>query len=225
MQRRIVVQSNVSGRDLNGVIKDIKEEINTELKLPSGYFIEYAGQFESQQRASKVLTIFGFVAIIGIFMLLFQAFGSLREALLVMINLPLALIGGVYAVFLTGAELSIPGLIGFIALFGIATRNGIILVSHYNQLRKEGLSIYDTVIEGSLDRLSPVLMTASTAAVALIPLLIGEPTGKEIERPLAIVVIGGLFTSTFLNLILVPAMYNKVENWAEKRKERAMEKA
>jgi Cu/Ag efflux pump CusA len=224
VQRRIVVQSNVSGRDLNGVIKDIKEKINAELKLPSGYFIEYGGQFESQQRASKVLTLFGIIAIIGIFMLLFQAFGSLREALLVMINLPLALIGGVYAVFITGAELSIPGLIGFIALFGIATRNGIILVSHYNQLRKEGLSIYDTVIEGSLDRLSPVLMTASTAALALIPLLIGEPTGKEIERPLAIVVIGGLFTSTFLNLILVPAMYNKVENWAEKRKERAVEK-
>ena len=162
----------------------------------------------------------GVIAIIGIFMLLFQAFGNLRETLIVMINLPLALIGGVYAVFISGAELSIPGLIGFITLFGIATRNGIILVSHYNQLRKDGLSIRDTVIQGSLDRLSPVLMTASTAALALIPLLIGEPTGKEIERPLAIVVIGGLFTSTFLNLILVPTIYNKVENWAESKRKK-----
>ncbi len=221
VQRRIVVQSNVSGRDLNGVITDIQKQINAELKLPPGYFIEYGGQFESQQRASKILTIFGVIAIIGIFMLLFQAFGNLRETLIVMINLPLALIGGVYAVFISGAELSIPGLIGFITLFGIATRNGIILVSHYNQLRKDGLSIRDTVIQGSLDRLSPVLMTASTAALALIPLLIGEPTGKEIERPLAIVVIGGLFTSTFLNLILVPTIYSKVESWAENRRKRA----
>ena len=220
VQRRIVVQSNVSGRDLNSVITDIQKKIDAELKLPPGYFIEYGGQFESQQRASKILTIFGVIAIIGIFMLLFQAFGNLRETLIVMINLPLALIGGVYAVFISGAELSIPGLIGFITLFGIATRNGIILVSHYNQLRKDGLSIRDTVIQGSLDRLSPVLMTASTAALALIPLLIGEPTGKEIERPLAIVVIGGLFTSTFLNLILVPTIYNKVENWAESKRKR-----
>ncbi|MEW6143510.1 MAG: efflux RND transporter permease subunit [Thermodesulfobacteriota bacterium] len=225
VQRRIVVQSNVAGRDLNSVITEIQNKINSQVKLPQGYFIEYGGQFESQQQAARVLTIFGFVAVIAIFMLLFQAFGNTREALLVMINLPLALIGGIYAVFLTGAELSIPGLIGFITLFGIATRNGIILVSHYNQLRREGLSIRDTVIRGSLDRLSPVLMTASTAALALIPLLIGEPTGKEIERPLAIVVIGGLFTSTFLNLIVVPTIYNKVESWAERRKQAAEGKA
>ncbi len=221
VQRRIVVQCNVAGRDLNSVITEIQNKINSQVKLPRGYFIEYGGQFESQQRATKVLTIFGFVAVIAIFMLLFQAFGNTREALMVMINLPLALIGGIYAVFLTGAELSIPGLIGFITLFGIATRNGIILVSHYNQLRKEGLSIRDTVIHGSLDRLSPVLMTASTAALALVPLLIGEPTGKEIEKPLAIVVIGGLFTSTFLNLIVVPTIYSKIETWSEKRKQMA----
>lgn len=225
VQRRIVVQSNVAGRDLNSVITEIQNKINSQVKLPQGYFIEYGGQFESQQRAARVLTIFGFVAIIAIFMLLFQAFGNIREALLVMINLPLALIGGIYAVFLTGAELSIPGLIGFITLFGIATRNGIILVSHYNQLRGEGQSIRDTVIRGSLDRLSPVLMTASVAGLALIPLLIGEPTGKEIERPLAIVVIGGLFTSTFLNLIVVPTIYNKIETWVEKRKQTAEGKA
>jgi len=218
VQRRIVVQSNISGRDLNSVITEIQNKIKTQLKLPRGYFIEYGGQFVSQQRATKVITIFGVVAIIGIFMLLFQAFGNTREALLVMINLPLALIGGVYAIFLTGAELSIPALIGFIALFGIATRNGIILVSHYNQLRNEGQSIKDTVINGSLDRLNPVLMTAATTALALIPLLIGEPTGKEIEKPLAIVVLGGLFTSTFLNLVVVPTIYYKVEKYWEKRK-------
>ncbi|MGH7884077.1 MAG: efflux RND transporter permease subunit, partial [Thermodesulfobacteriota bacterium] len=217
VQRRIVVQSNVAGRDLNSVITEVQDKINKQVQLPQGYFIEYGGQFESQQRATKVLALFSVVAILGIFMLLFQAFGNIREALLVMVNLPLSLLGGVYAVFLTGAELSIPSLIGFITLFGIATRNGIILVSHYNQLRKEGRSLRDTVIEGSLDRLSPVLMTATTAALALVPLLLGDPTGKEIERPLAIVVLGGLGTSTFLNLVVVPTIYYRIETWWEKR--------
>ncbi|MEE9252684.1 MAG: efflux RND transporter permease subunit, partial [Thermodesulfobacteriota bacterium] len=217
VQRRIVVQCNVAGRDLNSVITEIQKKIDTQLVLPPGYFIEYGGQFESQQRATKVLTIFGFVAILGIFMMLFQAFGNGREALLVMISLPLGVIGCVYAVFLTGAELSIPSLVGFITLFGIATRNGIILVSHYSQLRKEGLSIHDTVVQGSLDRLNPVLMTALTTGLALVPLLIGEPTGKELEIPLAIAVIGGLFTSTLLNLIVIPTIYSKVELWREKK--------
>lgn len=214
-QRRIVVQFNVSGRDLNSVINEAKQKIESGVKLPSSdYFIEYGGQFESQQRATRILTIFGIVAVLGIFMMLYQAFGNAREATMVMVNLPLALIGGVYAVFLTGGELSVPSLIGFITLFGIAVRNGVILITHYNQLRKEkGLSLHDTVIQGSLDRLNPILMTASVAALALIPLLIGEPTGKEIERPLAIVLLGGLLTSTFLNLLIIPTLYNKVEAW------------
>ena len=220
VQRRIVVQCNIAGRDLNSVISEIQDKINTQIKLPQGYFIEYGGQFESQQRATKVLTIYGFVAILAIFMMLFQAFGNTREALLVMINLPLGLIGCVYAVFLTGADLSIPSLVGFIALFGIATRNGIILVSHYNQLLREGLSLRETIIQGSLDRLNPILMTAFTTSLALIPLLIGEPTGKELERPLAIVVIGGIFTSTLLNLIVIPTIYNKTATWQEKRMQR-----
>jgi Cu/Ag efflux pump CusA len=136
----------------------------------------------------------------------------------VMISLPLALIGGVYAVFLTGRELSIPSLIGFITLFRIAVRNGVILITHYCQMRKEkGLSLHDAIIQGSLDRLNPILMTASVAALALIPLLVGEPTGKEIERPLAIVLLGGLFTSTFLNLVLIPSLYNRIEDWRGKR--------
>ncbi len=219
VQRRIAVQFNVAGRDLNSVITEAKQKIESQVKLPSSdYFIEYGGQFESQQRATKVLTIFGIVAILGIFMMLYQAFGNVREATMVMVNLPLALIGGVYAVFLTGGELSVPSLIGFITLFGIATRNGVILITHYSQLREEkGLYVRDTVIQGSLDRLNPILMTASVAALALIPLLIGEPTGKEIERPLAIVLLGGLFTSTLLNLVVIPTLYNRIEARREKK--------
>ena len=227
VQRRIVVQFNVAGRDLNSLITEAKQKIDSQVKLPSSdYFIEYGGQFESQQRASKILAIFGIVAIMGIFMMLYQAFGNARESIMVMVNLPLALIGGVYAVFLTGRELSIPSLIGFITLFGIAVRNGVILITHYSQLREEkGLSLRDTVIHGSLNRLNPILMTASVAALALVPLLVGELTGKEIERPLAIVLLGGLFTSTFLNLLVIPTLYNKIETWREKRKQTAEGKA
>jgi Cu/Ag efflux pump CusA len=155
--------------------------------------------------------------VVGIFLMLYQAFGNSREALLVMLNLPLALIGGVIAIFLTGRDLSVPAMIGFISLFGIASRNGVILVSHYNQLRKEGQSLHDTVVHGSLDRLNPVLMTAATAALGLVPLLWGSPTGKELERPLAHVILGGLFTSTFLNMVLIPTLYNKIEEIRERR--------
>ncbi len=219
VQRRIVVQCNVAGRDLNSLIVEAKKKINDQIvpKLPPGYFIQYGGQFESQQQAQRVLLLFGIAAVVGIFLILFQAFGTVREAWLVMLNLPLALIGGVIAVFLTGGNLSVPGMIGFISLFGIASRNGIILVSHYNQLRKEGQSLRDTVIHGSLDRLNPVLMTAATAALGLVPLLWGSPTGKELERPLAHVILGGLFTSTFLNMIVIPTLYNKLEQRREKR--------
>ncbi len=219
VQRRVVVQFNVAGRDLGSIITEAKQKIESQVKLPSSdYFIEYGGQFESQQRATKVLTIFGIVAILGIFMMLYQAFGNAREAALVMVNLPLALIGSVYAVFLTGGELSVPSLIGFITLFGIATRNGVILITHYSQLQKEKeLSLRETIIQGSVDRLNPILMTASVAALGLIPLLIGEPTGKEIERPLAIVLLGGLFTSTFLNLVVIPTLYNRIEARREKK--------
>ncbi|TDI99010.1 MAG: efflux RND transporter permease subunit [Candidatus Dadabacteria bacterium] len=225
VQRRIVVQNNIAGRDLNSVITEIQDKIDSQLKLPPDYFIEYGGQFESQQRATKVLTIYGIVAILGIFMVLFQAFGNFREAALVMINLPLGLIGCVFAVFFTGGELSVPSLVGFITLFGIATRNGIILVGHYDQLLKEGLSLRDTIIQGSLDRLNPILMTALTTGLALVPLLIGEATGKELERPLAIVLIGGLFTSTLLNLIVIPTIYNKFESRRGKNGQTSMAEA
>ena len=219
VQRRIVVSCNVAGRDLNSLIAEAQKKIGEQVvpKLPSGYFIQYGGQFESQQQAQRVLILFGIGAVVGIFLILFQAFGTTREALLVMLNLPLALIGGVIAIFLTGRDLSVPAMIGFISLFGIASRNGIILVSHYNQLRKEGKSLRETVVEGSLDRLNPVLMTAATAALGLVPLLWGEPTGKELERPLAHVILGGLFTSTFLNMIVIPTLYNKIEEIRDRR--------
>ncbi len=217
VQRRIIVQCNVAGRDLNSVIVEAKKKIAGQVKLPAGYFIKYGGQFASQQEAQRILTIFGIGAVVGIFLMLFQAFGTAREALLVMINLPLALIGGVVAVYLAGGDLSVPAIIGFISLFGIASRNGVILVSHYNQLRTGGKSLRETVVEGSLDRLNPVLMTAATAALGLVPLLWGSPTGKELERPLAHVILGGLVTSTFLNLVLIPTLYNKIEEIRERR--------
>jgi len=218
VQRRIVISCNVAGRDLNSLIAEAQKKISEQVapKLPPGYFIQYGGQFESQQQAQRILILFGLGAIVGIFLILFQVFGTTREALLVMLNLPLALIGGVIAIFLTGRDLSVPAMIGFISLFGIASRNGIILISHYNQLAKEGLSREDRVIHGSLDRLNPVLMTAATAALGLVPLLWGDTTGKELERPLAHVILGGLFTSTFLNMIVIPTLYNKIEAVREK---------
>jgi len=219
VQRRIVVSCNVAGRDLNSLIVEAQKKIGEQVvpKLPSGYFVQYGGQFESQQQAQRILILFGIGAVAGIFLILFQAFGTTREALLVMLNLPLALIGGVVAIFLTGRDMSVPAMIGFISLFGIASRNGVILVSHYNQLRKEGKSLRETVVEGSLDRLNPVLMTAATAALGLVPLLWGEPTGKELERPLAHVILGGLVTSTFLNMVVIPTLYNKIEEIRERR--------
>ncbi len=217
VQRRIVVQCNVVGRDLQSLVTEAQDKIGKGVPLPPGYFIQYGGQFESQQQATRILTVLGAFAVVGIFLMLFQAFGNTREALLVMFNLPLALIGGIIAVFLAGRDMSVASLIGFITLFGIATRNGIILVSHYNQLAAEGLPRERVVLEGSLDRLTPVLMTAATAALGLLPILWGEPTGKELQRPLAVVVLGGLFTSTFLNMVVVPTVYNRIELWRERR--------
>ena len=210
VQRRIVVQCNVQGRALGDVIKDIQTRIGSSVSLPAGYFIEYGGQFASQQRAQRTLLVLGIAAVIGIFVILFQAFGSATESLVVMTNLPLALIGGVVAVFLVSREMSIPSIIGFISLFGIATRNGIMVVTHYRHLKvEEGMSFEEAIVKGSMDRLIPILMTAATAALGLFPLVVGEATGKEIERPLAIVILGGLFTSTFLNMIVVPTLFRR----------------
>ena len=220
VQRLITLSFNVQGRDLGSVIGDVQKSIASDLKLPAGYYVEYGGQFQSQQEANRVLLGFGLLALFGAVLLLFKAFGNLREALLVLSNLPLAMIGGVVALFLAGGDMSTAAIIGFITLFGIATRNGIILVTHYNQLRAEGRSVEDVVVQGTLDRLVPVLMTAATAALGLIPLLWGSPVGKELERPLAQVILGGLVTSTFLNLFVIPTLYNRIERWREERQSR-----
>lgn len=217
VQRLIVVAFNVQGRDLASVIRDTQSKIDAQIKLPSGYHIEYGGQFESQRQANQTLLSFGALALLGAVILLYKVFGTFREALLVLFNLPLAMIGGIVALYLAGANMNVAAVIGFITLFGIATRNGIILVSHYNQLRKEGIPLQEVVVQGTLDRLVPVLMTAATAALGLIPLLLGSPVGKELEQPLAQVVLGGLVTSTFLNMIIVPTVYNRIEHWREQR--------
>ncbi len=209
VQRRIVVQANVAGRDLGGVIAEAQEKIAKQVNLPPGYFVEYGGQFESQQEATRILLSYGMVAIVAIFVLLYKAFNSVRSSLLVMANLPLALIGGVAAIFLTGKIMSVPSMIGFIGVFGIAARNGIILVSRYRQLRAEEKSREEVVVEGSLERLTPVLMTAAAAALGLLPLLFGDITGKELARPMAVVMLGGLSTSTFLNMIIIPVLFMK----------------
>ena len=207
VMRRIVARSNVEGRDLGSVVDDIRARVSAEVTLPSGYFVQYGGQFESQQRSQRIIMLLGLASVFIIFMLLYQALGSARAALLVMVNLPLALIGGVLAVYWTDGVLSISSLIGFVAVFGIATRNGIILITHCQYLiREEGKPVNEAVLQGALDRLSPVLMTAASTALGLFPLVVGSPIGKELERPLAWVILGGLASSTFLNLIVVPTL-------------------
>jgi Cu/Ag efflux pump CusA len=217
VQRVIVLGFNIQGRDLSAVIQDTQARMASRLKLPPGYYIEYGGQFESQRQANHTLLRFGALALLGALLLLYKAFGSFREALIVMFNLPLGMIGGIVALFLAGANLSVAAMIGFITLFGIATRNGIILVSHYNQLRRAGMPLEDVVMQGTLDRLVPVLMTAATAALGLVPLMFGSPVGKELELPLAQVVLGGLFSATLLNMVVVPTVYQRVERWHERR--------
>ena len=216
-KRRIVVSFNVQGRALGSVIGEVQTGIAKQIKLPPGYFVEYGGQFQSQQAADCVLAGFGLIALFAVLMLLYKVFGNFRESLLVLLNLPLAMIGGVVSLFLAGADMSTAAVIGFLTLFGIAARNGIILVTHYNQLRREGKPLKEVVVQGTLDRLVPVLMTAATAALGLIPLLWGSPVGKELERPLAQVVLGGLMTSTFLNMVVIPTLYNRIERWRESR--------
>ena len=208
VQRKIVVSANVAGRDLNGVVKDIQKTVGEQITLPEGYHVEYGGQFESEQAASRTLFLTSVISILLIFLLLFNEFHSMPLSGIIMLNLPLAIIGGVLSIWFTSGIISIPAIIGFISLFGIATRNGILLVSHYNHLRSEGMSLHDSVILGSLDRLNPILMTALTSALALIPLAVGgDLPGNEIQSPLAQVILGGLLSSTLLNGFVVPIMY------------------
>lgn len=211
VQRRIIIQANVADRDLGSVIADVRESIGKNVSLPQGYFIQYGGQFDAQEKASTQILIFTIVAIGGIFLLLYVALGNGRSAAVVMANLPLALIGGVVMVFLSGGTLSIASLVGFITLFGIATRNGIMLISHYQHLMEfENKTFRQSIIQGSMERLSPILMTALVTGIGLVPLALGagEP-GKEIQQPMAVVILGGIVTSTFLNMIVIPALYLK----------------
>jgi Cu/Ag efflux pump CusA len=210
VQRKIVVMLNVAGRDLGSVVDDIRRRIAAEVELPSGYHIEYGGQFESAEQAVRTLTILGAVVIIAIFLLLFVAFHSGRDALLVMLNLPLALMGGVAGMYLSDGILSVATLIGFITLFGIATRNGVMLIAHiHNLVRHEQIAdAYVAVHRAAMERLIPILMTALAAGLALVPLAMsaGEP-GSEIQTPMAVVILWGLLSSTLLNMIVVPALY------------------
>lgn len=208
VQRKTVVSANVSGRDQKSVVADIQRIIDEEVKLPEEYHIEYGGQFEAEAEASKTLVLTSLISLLVIFLILFQEFKKIKTASIILLNLPLALIGGVFSIYFTSGILSIPAIIGFITLFGVATRNGILLVSHYETLEKEGLSLYETVIQGSKDRLSPILMTALTAGLALIPLAIASDLpGNEIQSPMAKVILGGLLTSTLLNIFIVPVVY------------------
>lgn len=206
--RKIVISANVSDGDLQGAVNRIRKTINDNVPLPEGYHVEYGGQFESAQSATRTLLVTSLMAILVIFLLLYGQFKDVRQASAVLLNLPLALIGGVFAIFFADGIISIPAIIGFISLFGIATRNGMLLIDRYNELRQTGLSLHDAVMRGSLDRLNPILMTALTSALALIPLALGgDLPGNEIQSPMAKVLLGGLLTSTMLNGFIVPVVY------------------
>ncbi|OFY86878.1 MAG: multidrug transporter AcrB [Bacteroidetes bacterium RIFCSPLOWO2_12_FULL_35_15] len=208
VQRKTIVSANVAGRDQKSAVEEIQKTIKDKVKLPEGYHIEYGGQFQAESEASKILLIASLLSLLVIFLLLYQEFKNVKTASIILLNLPLALIGGVFSIYFTNGIMSIPSIIGFITLFGVATRNGILLVSHYKTLREEGFNLYDTIIQGSKDRLSPILMTALCAGLALIPLAIaGDLPGNEIQSPMAKVILGGLLTSTLLNIFIVPVVY------------------
>ncbi len=208
VQRKIVVQANVAGRDLGSTVDEIQRTVAGAVTLPAGYHVEYSGQFESQEEATRNIALLSLASIAAVFLILFGEFRSGRNATLLMANLPLSLIGGVAAVLLTGATVSIASLVGFVALFGIATRNGILLLAHYRHLLAEGVPVREAVVRGSMERLSPILMTALVAGLALVPLALGggEP-GNELQSPMAIVILGGLLSSTALNMVVLPALF------------------
>lgn len=206
ISRRVVVQANVSGRDLGSLISEAKKRIAKEVQLPTGYYVVYGGQFEAQEEASQQLGVLLAAALLGMFLLLSLAFRSIRAAIIIMANLPLALVGGIWAVLFSGAVLSVGSMVGFMTLFGISTRNGIMLVSHFNQLMEEGGTLEEVIKHSALDRLSPVLMTALAASLGVLPIAVLGGAGRELEQPLAIVILGGMVTSTALTLVVIPAL-------------------
>ncbi len=217
VKRKIVISANTSGRDMRSVVNDIRSRIESKISLPEGYHVEYGGQFESEQAASRILFLASLMSIFVIFLLLYSEFKNMAQSGIILINLPLALIGGVFALLITTGEISIPAIIGLISLFGIATRNGMLLISHYNQLHAEGMDYYHAVVKGSLDRLNPILMTALSSALAMIPLAVnGDLPGNEIQSPMAKVILGGLLTSTFLNGFIIPIVYLMMNHKKEK---------
>lgn len=220
VKRKIVISANTSGRDLRSVVDDIRKRVDDKIRLPEGYHIEYGGQFESEQAASRTLLLASLMSIVVIFLLLYVQFKNGVQSAIILLNLPLALIGGVFVLLCTTGELSIPAIIGFISLFGIATRNGMLLISHYNLLREEqGMGLRECIVHGSLDRLNPILMTALSSALALIPLALrGDLPGNEIQSPMAKVILGGLLTSTFLNAFIVPIVYELMHRKEMKNK-------
>jgi heavy metal efflux system protein len=203
----VVIQSNVEGRDMGGLVAELEQRINDEIDMPPGYTVVFGGQFENQQRAQARLMIVVPISLGLIFLLLYFAFNSVGQALLIMLNVPLALIGGIAGLFISGLYLSVPGSIGFITLLGVAVLNGVVMVSSINQRVEDGQSVKDGVFDGALSRLRPVLMTAITSALGLIPLLLSNGIGSEIQKPLATVVVGGLVSATLLTLFVVPVLY------------------
>lgn len=208
VRRKIVISANVPDGNLGGAVDAIKQAVNENVTLPQGYYIEYGGAFESRADAVRTLTLASLAAILVIFLLLFQEFRKVSLSLMIMITMPVAMIGGVAAVWMTSGIVSIPAIIGFISLLGISVRNGILLVSHYNTLRNTGMPLRESVVQGSLDRLNPILMTCLSSALALIPLALGtDISGNEIQSPMAKVILGGLVSSIVLNMAVIPALY------------------
>jgi cobalt-zinc-cadmium resistance protein CzcA len=215
-QRRSLVLSNVRGRDLGSFVAEVKRRVARDVALPAGTFLEWGGQYENQQRAMGRLAIVVPLALILIFLLLFASFGSVPQSVLVLTNVPFALVGGIAVLWLRGLNLNLSASIGFIALFGIAVLNGVVMVSHMNALRHGGASIADAVRRGALDRLRPVLMTALVASLGFIPMALSTSPGSEVQRPLASVVIGGLVTSTLLTLLVLPTLYLSLMRWLQR---------
>ena len=209
VSRLIVVSANVAERDLGSVVGDIQSQIQQKIKLPNGYFIQYGGQFESEQRATNNILVFSILAAIIIAVLMFFSVKSLPATIAIMLNLPLALVGGIVSILLSGGVISVASLVGFITLFGVAVRNGLLLVDNYNNKFAQGMLLKDVIVKGSLERIDAILMTALTSALGTLPLVLASGSGNEILQPLAIVILGGLFTSTALTLLVIPALYAK----------------
>jgi cobalt-zinc-cadmium resistance protein CzcA len=216
-QRRTLVLANVRGRDLGGFAREVRERVASEVQLPAGMFLEWGGQYENQQRATQRLAIVVPMALVLIYLLLFASFRSVSQAFLVLANVPFALVGGIAMLWLRGLNLSLSASVGFIALFGIAVLNGVVLVTHLNAMRASFVDAADAVRAGAADRLRPVLMTALVASLGFVPMALSTTPGSEVQRPLASVVIGGLFTSTFLTLFVLPALYLALVRWRERR--------